>query len=95
MLIGVFRGITLSIRPIPVIYQDSPITLSLDDYVRSNHILGGSGKEMIEEVTKTIGCKSSAWKYENEFRLLSLEDDNFQPYAPEALLEIVIGEKIA
>jgi hypothetical protein len=84
----------LSIRPIPVIYQDSPITLSLNDYVRSNHILGGSDNLMIEEVTKTIGCKSTAWEYENEFRFLSLEDDNLQPYAPEALLEIIIGEKM-
>ncbi|KVX03211.1 DUF2971 domain-containing protein [Shewanella frigidimarina] len=84
----------LSIRPIPVIYQDSPITLSLNDYVRSSHILGGSDKDMIEEVAKTIGCKSTAWKYENEFRLLSLEDENLQPYTPEALLEIVIGEKM-
>ncbi|MDC5812838.1 DUF2971 domain-containing protein [Vibrio europaeus] len=94
ILLDYFYAEKLSIRPIPVIYQDSPITLSLNDFVRSRHILGGSGKDMIEEVTQTIGCKSTAWEYEKEFRLLSLEGENLQPYSPEALLEIVIGDKM-
>ncbi|CDT80658.1 conserved hypothetical protein [Vibrio coralliirubri] len=84
----------LSIRPIEVKYQDTPITLSISDFVRSNMVLNATPSNMIEEVTQTIGTKSSAWAYEKEFRMLSLEKDNAQPYPPECLAEIVIGEKM-
>lgn len=84
----------LSIRPIPVKYQDSPMTLSLNDYVRSRHVLHGSDSDLIEAVTATIGCKSKAWTYENEFRFLSLESENLQSYSPDALCQVVIGEKM-
>jgi len=84
----------LSIRPIDVRYQNFPMTLSLNKFAHSRHILNNSTSEMIHEVTQTIGCKSTAWSYEKEFRLLSLEDENLQYYPSTALLEIIIGDKM-
>ncbi|GAB7224766.1 hypothetical protein VoSk93_39850 [Vibrio owensii] len=85
----------LTIRPIEVEYQDHPVTLSLDCFARSRYILNDNPMtDTISDVTKTIGTKSNAWAYEREFRLLSLEDSNVHSYTPEALIEIVIGEKM-
>jgi hypothetical protein len=94
IMMDYFLHQNLSIRPIVIQYQDTPITLSLNDYVRSRHVLQGSDGDLIKAVTATIGCKSKAWTYENEFRFLSLEKDNLQPYAFDALQEVVIGEKM-
>ncbi|PTP81144.1 DUF2971 domain-containing protein [Vibrio splendidus] len=94
VLMDYFLQQELSIRPIEVQYQDVPMTLSLNDYVRSRHVLHGTDGDLIKAVTATIGCKSKAWAYENEFRFLSLENENLQSYTPEALSQVVIGEKM-
>ncbi len=85
----------LSVRPIVVGYEGTPITLSLNEFARSSHILNENPMtDVISDVTKTVGTKSKAWKYEKEFRMLSLEDSNAHSYQPESLYEIVIGEKM-
>ncbi|PMO04335.1 hypothetical protein BCT19_01235 [Vibrio splendidus] len=85
----------LTVRPIEVDYQVAPITLSLNDFARSRHILNEDPiTDTINEITKTVGTKSIAWEYENEFRMLSLEDGNVHRYEPDSLIEIVIGDKM-
>lgn len=85
----------LTIRPIIVEYSDVPVTLSLNEFALSEHVLNKVlMKELISNVTKTLATKSLSWKYENELRMLSLEDNNIHEYYPESLLEIIIGEKM-
>jgi hypothetical protein len=86
----------LTIRPIEVEYQDRPVTLSLDSFARSRHILNDNPMtDTITDITKTIGTKSKAWKYEKEYRLLTLENGNAHSYSPKCLKEVVIGEKMS
>lgn len=85
----------LSVRPIVVDYQDEPVCLNLEDFATSNHILNENpNADIISDVTQTIGTKSTAWSYEKEFRMLSLEDSNLHSYPSQALIEIVLGEKM-
>lgn len=82
------------VRQIEIKYQDTPLTISLDEYVNSMKSFGDSENDFIQRTTNTIGTKSTEWAYENEYRFLSLGEGNAQKYPPEALLEIVIGEKM-
>ncbi|WP_409590369.1 DUF2971 domain-containing protein [Vibrio jasicida] len=85
----------LTVRPIEVEYQDTPITLSLNEFARSRHILNDNPmKDVISDVTKSVGTKSKAWSYEKEFRMISLENSNAHSYLPDSLIEIVLGEKM-
>ena len=87
-----FNRDDLIVRPINVEYQDIPVTLSLNDFARSKHVLNSDlNINAISDITKSIGTKSNEWKYEKEFRFLSLEQSNTHRYSPDTLREIVIG----
>ncbi|MFA4726321.1 DUF2971 domain-containing protein [Vibrio vulnificus] len=94
-LLTYFYEQELSVRPITVEYQDAPITLSLNEFARSRHILNENPMtDVITDITRSVGTKSKAWKYEKEYRMISLEDSNAHSYQPDSLVEIVIGEKM-
>lgn len=83
------------IRPIKIKYQQTPNTLSLLDFINSESILGSDPDiDFVQTVTETIATKSTEWAYENEFRIVSLDTNNFHCYSTESLKEIVIGEKM-
>lgn len=83
-----------AIRPILIKYQDTPNVINLIDFVESTSMLNVSGNDYVQQVTDTIATKSEDWGYENEVRLLALEDENFHTYLSTNLVEIVIGEKM-
>ncbi|MCU8257245.1 DUF2971 domain-containing protein [Vibrio vulnificus] len=82
------------IRPIEIKYQDEPLTISLDEYVNSIPEFGNYENDFIQRTTNTIGTKSTEWAYENEYRFLSLGENSLQKYPSDALLEIVLGDKM-
>lgn len=82
-------------RSIKVSYQDQPNRISLSDFLRSDMWLNENNKNYIQAVTETIATKSTSWKYENEMRVMTLDSlANSYQYSPEALEEIVLGEKM-
>ncbi|ELC9520032.1 DUF2971 domain-containing protein [Vibrio alginolyticus] len=82
-------------RGIRIIYQDQPNKLSVSEYLRSDMWINGNKKNYIQTVTETIATKSSAWKYENEMRIMTLDSSvNSYGYSPETLEEIVLGDKM-
>ncbi|ABG41258.1 hypothetical protein Patl_2747 [Paraglaciecola sp. T6c] len=82
-------------RPIKIQYQNTPNTLNLVDFIKSESVLGSEGSDnFVQAVTETIATKSTEWDYENELRIMSLDKSNFHHYASETLKEVVIGEKM-
>lgn len=84
-----------SMRPIKIQYKSTPNTLSLLDFIKSDFVLDNDQDiDFIETVIKTIATKSVEWSYENEFRILTLNENNFHNYSEKTLKEIVVGMKI-
>ena len=83
-----------SMRIIQVKYQDEPNELSLSDYIKSESILNETNDDYLQSVTETITTKSKDWEYENEVRILAMSKLNLHTYSPEALVEIVVGERM-
>lgn len=84
-----------SIRPIIVQYQDQPNIIDLSDFLQSQWFLNGDDINFVEKVTETVSTKSSDWKYENEFRILSLNRRSFHCYNSNTLKEIIVGDKMS
>lgn len=82
-------------KPIKIQYKSTPNTLHLSDFINSEIILGNNKNiDFIQNVTETIATKSNEWSYENEFRIVVLDNSNFHSYSAKSLKEIVIGEKM-
>jgi hypothetical protein len=82
-------------RPIKIQYQNTPNTLNLLDFIKSESILGSEGDDdFVQKVTETIATKSTEWDYENELRIMTLDKRNFHHYSSETLKEVVFGEKM-
>lgn len=89
-----FNNLTkLKIRPALVQYLDKPLTLKIDSYAEY-YVLKNDFSKAISEAVPTISSKSLKWSYEREIRLLSTEKKNLISYPSNALIEIVIGEKM-
>ncbi|WP_418642509.1 DUF2971 domain-containing protein [Vibrio chaetopteri] len=94
-LLKSFLDQELVVRPAKVEYQDTPITVSATRFIDSRYFLNNSDTyDLIEDVTRTIAMKSKSWSYENELRLLSRSSVGGHQYAPDSLLEIIVGEKM-
>lgn len=96
---GLQKDISLAsnqrMRGIKIIYQDQPNKISLSDFLRSDMWINENKQNYIQVVTETIATKSSAWKYENEMRIMTLDPQaNAYSYSPETLEEIVFGDKM-
>lgn len=83
-----------AVRPIVVKYQDTPNTLRLKDFIQSELPINDVDINFVQKVTETVATKSSDWEYENEFRLITLEQSDFHIYSPELLKEIIVGDKM-
>ncbi|MCF7363585.1 DUF2971 domain-containing protein [Vibrio sp. A1-b2] len=82
-------------RGIRVDYKDEPNKLSLADYMRSDSWTNIDKLNYIQKVTETVATKSTAWKYENEMRIITLESDiSSYKFSPETLEGIVLGDKM-
>ncbi|MGF1794017.1 DUF2971 domain-containing protein [Photobacterium profundum] len=82
-------------RGIKIMYQDQPNKISLSEYLRSDLWINENKQNYIQIVIETIATKSSAWKYENEMRIITLDSQvNAYSYTPETLEEIVLGDKM-
>ena len=94
LFLSIHNSSKLSALPVKVSYQDTPKKIKLSDFIKSKYFMNISGDRYVETVAKTVATKSKAWKYENEQRLLSLNPYNNHKYAPGALKEIIIGNKM-
>ena len=81
-------------RSIAVKYQNTPQIIKLSEFIQSLDSNSHSNDEYVHQVTATIATKSEAWSYENELRILSLDDEQLHEYEPGALIEIIIGDKM-
>lgn len=91
----IYQSSNKTMRPIKIQYQNTPNTLKLLDFIKSESVLGSDNDiNFVEAVTKTIATKSKAWEYENELRILSLSKSQFHHYSEDSLKEIIIGEKM-
>ncbi len=82
-------------RGIKIMYQDQPNKISLSEYLRSDMWINENKQNYIQTVIETIATKSSAWKYENEMRIMTLDSKaNSYRYSPETLEEIILGDKM-
>lgn len=95
LLKDMYSSTTESIRPIIVQYQDHPNVIKLNDFLQSRGLLYGDDINFVEKVTETVATKSSDWKYENEFRIMSLNKSDFHCYMPNTLKEIIVGDKMS
>ena len=84
-----------SIRPIIVQYQDHPNVIKLNDLLQLQGLLNGDDINFVEKVIEIAATKSSDWKYENEFRIMSLNESDFHCYMPNTLKEIIVGDKMS
>jgi hypothetical protein len=94
LLKDMYSSTTESIRPIIVEYQDQPNVLKLNDFLKSEGLLKSEEINFVQKVTETVATKSSDWKYENEFRIMSLSKNDFHCYLPTTLKEIIVGDKM-
>lgn len=94
LLKDIYSSTTESIRPIIVEYQDHPNVIKLNDFLQSEGLLNSEDINFVEKVTETVATKSSDWKYENEFRIMSLNKSDFHYYTPNTLKEIIVGDKM-
>ena len=83
-----------AIRPIFVKYQNTPNTLKLNDFIQSELPIKDVDINFVQKVTETVATKSSDWEYENEFRLITLDQSDFHIYSPILLKEIIVGDKM-
>jgi hypothetical protein len=81
-------------RSIIVKYQDHPNIIKLNDFIQSEVLPSDECMDFVEKVTETAATKSSDWKYENEFRIMSLSKSNVHCYSPSTLKEIIVGDKM-
>lgn len=85
----------VKLRPAIVEYADKPLSISISDFLDTRYFLNTNPDfDIVEEVSRTIATKSTAWVYENELRLMSLEVSHAHSYPSNSLVEIVIGEKM-
>ncbi|WFC15401.1 DUF2971 domain-containing protein [Aeromonas salmonicida] len=82
------------IRPVKVSYQNTPNVIDINAFIQSPAMLGVSELNYIDYVVGTISSKSESWRYENEFRILSMSESNLHSYSATSLREIVIGDKM-
>ncbi|MUK26584.1 DUF2971 domain-containing protein [Aliivibrio fischeri] len=82
------------IRPVKVSYQNTPNIIDINEFIESPAMLGVSELNYIDYVVGTIASKSESWRYENEFRILSMSDSNLHGYSVSSLCEIIIGDKM-
>lgn len=83
-------------RGIKILYQEKPNQIILSDFLRSDMWVNENQQNYIQTVIETIATKSTAWKYENELRIMTLDAKaNSYTYSPDTLEEIVLGEKMS
>lgn len=82
--------------PIPVTYSNVPAELKATDVVNisANGLEINESMSAIETLAKTSARKSWDWRGENEVRIISHGTEQLITYAPEALVCVVIGEKM-
>lgn len=83
-------------RPIKVIYSDTPKKLSLSEFVRSEQWVNINDINYIQRVIDSAATKSPDWLYENEFRIsiLNQKKSNYK-YSVGSLEQVIIGEKMS
>ena len=83
-----------SVASIDVRYQDSPSSLSLEEFISTGVMFGVENFEYVDKAARVFSTKSPSWDYENEVRFMSHLKTNKHVYSADALLEIVIGSKM-